>query len=235
MIGQTLGHYRILEELGAGGMGVVYRARDEQLERDVALKVLPPGTLGDDSARRNFRKEALALAKLNHPNIETVFEFGSQDGTDFLVLEYLPGRTLAQMIASGPLTEKEVIAIGMQIAAALEEAHERGIIHRDLKPANIALTTRGQAKVLDFGLAKWLHADDEVTANLTSDSGGVPGTCPYLSPEQIRGETVDARSDIHAIGAVLYEMATGRRAFPGESFSQVMDAIVRQHRFLLAH
>jgi serine/threonine protein kinase/tetratricopeptide (TPR) repeat protein len=228
MIGQTLGHYRILEEVGAGGMGVVYRARDEQLERDVALKVLPPGTLGDDSARRNFRKEALALAKLNHPNIETVFEFGSQDGTDFLVLEYLPGRTLAQMLASGPLGEKEVIAIGMQIAAALEEAHERGIIHRDLKPANIALTTRGQAKVLDFGLAKWLHADDEVTANITSDSGGVPGTCPYLSPEQIRGETVDARSDIHAIGAVLYEMATGQRAFPGELFSQVLDAIVHQ-------
>ena len=134
MIGQTLGHYRILEEVGAGGMGVVYRARDEQLERDVALKVLPPGTLGDDSARRNFRKEALALAKLNHPNIETVFEFGSQDGTDFLVLEYVSGRTLAQMLVNGALPEKEVIAIGMQIAAALEEAHERGIIHRDLKP-----------------------------------------------------------------------------------------------------
>jgi len=228
MIGQTLGHYRILEEVGAGGMGVVYRARDEQLERDVALKVLPPGTLGDDSARRNFRKEALALAKLNHPNIETVFEFGSQDGTDFLVLEYLPGPTLGQTLASGPLPEKEVIAIGMQIAAALEEAHDRGIIHRDLKPANVALTSRGQAKVLDFGLAKWLHADDEITANITSDSGGVPGTCPYLSPEQIRGEAADARSDIHAIGAVLYEMATGQRAFPGELFSQVMDAIVHR-------
>jgi len=228
MIGQRLGHYRIVEKVGAGGMGVVYRARDEQLERDVALKVLPPGTLGSESARRNFRNEALALAKLNHPNIETVHEFGSQDGTDFLVLEFVPGQTLAQMLARGPLPEKEVIAIGMQIAAALDEAHERGIIHRDLKPANIALTTRGPAKVLDFGLAKLLHPKDEVTTQHLSESGGVPGTFPYLSPEQLRGDPVDARSDIHAIGAVLYEMATGQRAFNGILFSQVIDAILHQ-------
>jgi eukaryotic-like serine/threonine-protein kinase len=228
MIGQTLGHYHILEKVGAGGMGVVYRARDQQLERDVALKVLPPGTLSNESARRNFRKEALALAKLNHPNIETVHEFGSQGGTDFLVLEYVSGQTLAQMLVSGPLPEKEVIAIGMQIAAALEEAHERGIIHRDLKPANVALTSRGHAKVLDFGLAKLLRPKEEVTTQHLSDSGGVPGTLPYLSPEQLRGEPVEARSDIHAIGAVLYEMATGRRAFNGELFSQVIDAILHQ-------
>jgi serine/threonine protein kinase/tetratricopeptide (TPR) repeat protein len=228
MIGQRLGHYRIVEKVGAGGMGVVYRARDEQLERDVALKVLPPGTLGSESARRNFRNEALALAKLNHPNIETVHEFGSQDGTDFLVLEFVPGQTLAQMLARGPLPEKEVIAIGMQIAAALDEAHERGIIHRDLKPANIALTTRGHAKVLDFGLAKLLHPKEEVTTQHLSESGGVPGTLPYLSPEQLRGDPVDARSDIHAIGAVLYEMATGQRAFNGILFSQVIDAILHQ-------
>ncbi len=228
MIGQTLGHYRILEKVGAGGMGVVYRARDEQLERDVALKVLPPGTLGSESARRNFRNEALALAKLNHPNIETVHEFGSQEGTDFLVLEYVPGQTLAQMLVSGPLPEKEVITIGMQIAAALEEAHERGIIHRDLKPANIALTTHGHAKVLDFGLAKLLRPKEEVTTQHLTESGGVPGTFPYLSPEQLRGDQVDARSDIHAIGAVLYEMATGQRAFNGILFSQVIDAILHQ-------
>lgn len=228
MIGETLGHYRILEKVGAGGMGVVYRARDEQLERDVALKVLPPGTLSNESARRNFRKEALALAKLNHPNIETVHEFGSQDGTDFLVLEYVPGQTLAQMLVSGPLPEKEVIAIGMQIVAALDEAHERGIIHRDLKPANVALTSRGHAKVLDFGLAKLLHPKEEVTTQHLSEAGGVPGTLPYLSPEQLRGDPVDARSDIHAIGAVLYEMATGQRAFNGELFSQVIDAILHK-------
>jgi eukaryotic-like serine/threonine-protein kinase len=228
MIGQILGHYRILEKVGAGGMGVVYRARDEQLERDVALKVLPPGTLVSESARRNFRNEALALAKLNHPNIETVHEFGSQEGTDFLVLEYVPGQTLAQMLVSGPLPEKEVIAIGMQIAAALEEAHERGIIHRDLKPANIALTSRGHAKVLDFGLAKLLRPTKDVTTRHLTESGGVPGTFPYLSPEQLRGDPVDARSDIHAIGAVLYEMATGQRAFNGTLFSQVIDEILHQ-------
>src|SRR5580700_5565174 len=182
MIGQTLGHYRIIEKVAAGGMGVVYRAHDEQLERDVALKVLPPGTLSNDASRRQFRKEALALAKLSHPNIETVYEFDTQDGIDFLVMEYVPGNTLAERLAAGALQEKEVVALGMQIAAAMEEAHSRGIVHRDLKPRNIALTARGQAKVLDFGLAKWLHADDEVTANITSDSGGVPGTCPYLSP-----------------------------------------------------
>lgn len=228
MIGQTLSHYRILEQVGAGGMGVVYRAHDEHLERDVALKVLPSGTLSNDSARRHFRKEALALAKLNHPNIETVYEFGSQEGTDFLVLEYVPGRTLAQKLAGGPMQEREVITLAMQIAAALEEAHERGIIHRDLKPANIAITTRGQAKVLDFGLATLLRPEEEVTADYVTDSRGMAGTLPYMSPEQLRAETVDARSDIHAIGAVLYEMSTGRKAFSGEVFSQVIDAILHQ-------
>lgn len=228
MIGQTLGHYRILEKVGAGGMGVVYRARDEQLERDVALKVLPSGTLSDDSARRHFRKEALALAKLNHPNIETVYEFGSQEGTDFLVMEYVPGRTLAHKLAGGPLAEKEVLALGMQIAAALEEAHERGIVHRDLKPANIAITARGEAKVLDFGLAKLLCPDQELTADHLTQSRGAPGTLPYMSPEQLRGEAVDARSDIYTIGAVLYEMASGRRAFSEELAAQVIDAVLHQ-------
>src|SRR3984893_59533 len=143
MIGQTLGHYRIIEQVSAGGMGVVYRAHDEQLERDVALKVLPSGTLSNDASRRQFRKEALALAKLSHPNIETVYEFDTQDGMDFLVLEYVPGKTLADRLADGALSEKDVITLGMQIVAALEEAHERGIVHRDLKPRNIAITGRG--------------------------------------------------------------------------------------------
>src|SRR6202790_1041547 len=168
IVGQVLGHYRVLEQIGAGGMGLVFRASDEQLERDVAIKVLPPGMLADEAARRRFRREALTLAKLNHPNIGTVYEFGSQDGLDFLVMEYVPGKTLADRLRGGTLPEKEVVALGMQIAAALEEAHERGIVHRDLKPANIAITEKGRAKILDFGLPKLLWpADEGTTLTLT--------------------------------------------------------------------
>ncbi len=227
MIGQTLGHYRILEKVAAGGMGVVYRAHDEQLERDVALKVLPSGTLTDNSSRRQFRKEALALGKLSHPNIETIYEFDTQDGIDFLVMEYVPGNTLAERLGSGALPEKEVVALGMQITAALEQAHERGIVHRDLKPRNIAITERGQAKVLDFGLAKLLPKINEVTAadTLTDTQAGA-GTLPYMPPEQLQGDSVDARADIYTIGAVLYEMATDRRAFPEELPSRVINSIL---------
>jgi eukaryotic-like serine/threonine-protein kinase len=227
MIGQTLGHYRILEKVAAGGMGVVYRAHDEQLERDVALKVLPSGTLSDNTSRRLFRKEALALAKLSHPNIETIYEFDTQDGIDFLVMEYVPGNTLAERLGSGALPEKEVVALGMQIVAALEQAHERGIVHRDLKPRNIAITERGQAKVLDFGLAKLLPQVNELTASDTlTDTQAGAGTLPYMPPEQLQGESVDARADIYTIGAVLYEMATDRRAFPEELPSRVINAIL---------
>jgi TolB-like protein/Tfp pilus assembly protein PilF/predicted Ser/Thr protein kinase len=228
MIGQTLGHYRILEKVAAGGMGVVYRARDEQLERDVALKVLPSGTLSDDTARRHFRKEAMALAKLNHPNIETVYEFGTQDGMDFLVMEYVPGKTLAGRLSQGTLPEREVVALGIQIAAALEEAHERGIVHRDLKPANIAITDKGRAKILDFGLAKLLRPVEEGTTETLIDSQAAAGTLPYMPPEQLTGEPVDARADIYTIGAVLYEMATARRAFQEEQTSRLIDAILHQ-------
>src|SRR5882724_3047233 len=228
MIGQTLGHYRILEKVGAGGMGVVYRARDEQLDRDVAVKVLPSGTLSDDTARRHFRKEAMALARLNHPNIETVYEFGTQDGIDFLVMEYVPGKTLAERLTGGALPEKEVVALGIQIAAALEEAHERGIVHRDLKPANIAITSKGRAKILDFGLAKLLRPVSEGTTEFFTDSQAAAGTLPYMPPEQLMGDLVDARADIYTIGAVLYEMATDRRAFPEELTSRLMDAILHQ-------
>jgi len=226
MIGQTLGHYRIIEKVAAGGMGVVYRAHDEQLERDVALKVLPTGTLSNDASRRQFRKEALALAKLSHPNIETVYEFDTQDGIDFLVMEYVPGNTLADRLAAGALPEKEVVALGMQIAAAMEEAHSRGIVHRDLKPRNIAITERGQAKVLDFGLAKLLPQVNDVTSDTLTDTQAGAGTLPYMPPEQLQGESVDARADIYTIGAVLYEMATERRAFPEELPSRVIDAIL---------
>jgi eukaryotic-like serine/threonine-protein kinase len=227
MIGQTLGHYRILEKIAAGGMGVVYRAHDEQLERDVALKVLPSGTLSDNPSRRLFRKEALALAKLSHPNIETIYEFDTQDGIDFLVMEYVPGNTLAERLGIGALPEKEVVALGMQIVAALEQAHERGIVHRDLKPRNIAITAKGQAKVLDFGLAKLLPKVNELAAadTLTDTQAGA-GTLPYMPPEQLQGESVDARADIYTIGAVLYEMATDRRAFPEELPSRVIDSVL---------
>src|SRR2546426_3025600 len=228
MIGQTLGHYRILEKVAAGGMGVVYRARDEQLDRDVALKVLPSGTLSDDTARRHFRKEAMALAKLNHPNIETVYEFGTQDGMDFLVMEFVPGKTLADRLKGGALPEKDVIALGMQIAAALEDAHERGIVHRDLKPANIAINEKGRAKILDFGLAMLLRPVGEGTTQTFTDSQAAAGQLPYSPPEHLGGEPVDGRADIYAIGAVLYEMATDRRVFQEEQVSRLIDAILHQ-------
>lgn len=228
MIGQTLGHYRILEKVAAGGMGVVYRARDEQLERDVAVKLLPSGTLSDEHSRRSFRKEALALAKVNHPNIESVYDFGTQEGLDFLVMEYVPGKTLADHLAGGTLPEKEVISLGIQIASALEEAHDRGIVHRDLKPANIALTAKGFAKILDFGLARLLRPTNETTTQTLTDSNAAAGTLPYMSPEQLRGEPVDARSDIYSIGAILYEMSTGRRAFYDALASRLIDAILHQ-------
>src|SRR6201982_704568 len=214
MIGQTRGHYRILEKVGAGGMGVVYRARDEQLERDVAVKILPVGTLTDEAARKRFRKEALALAKLNHPNIATIFEFSTQNSTDYLVTEYISGQTLEERLAPGALSEKEVVDLGIQLAQGLSAAHEHGIVHRDLKPANLRLSSDGRLKILDFGLSQLgPHATGlGVTATLTRSQEGT-GTLPYMAPEQLRGEPADVPSDIWAAGAVLYEMATGHRPF----------------------
>jgi tetratricopeptide (TPR) repeat protein/TolB-like protein len=216
-IGQTLGHYRIVEQIGAGGMGVVYRARDEQLERDVAIKVLPVGTLADEAARKRFHKEALALAKLNHPNIATIFEFSTQNSTDYLVTEYIAGLTLDHKLATGALSEKEVVSMGIQLAHGLSAAHEHGIVHRDLKPANLRLTSDDRLKILDFGLAQLMpHASEGgMTATLTQ-SQEVTGTLPYMAPEQLRGEPADARTDIWAVGAVLYEMATAHRPFEGK-------------------
>ncbi|MFY9585078.1 MAG: serine/threonine-protein kinase, partial [Candidatus Acidiferrales bacterium] len=233
MIGHTLSHYRVVEQIGSGGMGVVYRAHDDRLERDVALKVLPTGTLADEAARKRFRKEALALAKLGHPNIGVIHDFDTQDGVDFLVMEYIAGATLAERIAAGALPEKEVLALGAQIAAALEEAHEHSVVHRDLKPGNILVTPKGQAKVLDFGLAKLLRpsgprAGETATTETVSDTAVVAGTLPYMSPEQLRGEPADARADIYATGAVLYEMATGQRPFREGLASRLTDAILHQ-------
>jgi Flp pilus assembly protein TadD len=228
MIGRTLGHYRIVAKIGAGGMGEVYRAHDEQLDRDVALKVLPAGTLSDEPARKLFRKEALALAKLNHPNIATVHEFGSQDGLDFLVMELIQGSSLTAKLAGGPLSERDIIRLGMQFAEALTAAHAQGVVHRDLKPGNLIITPEGRLKILDFGLAKLGRPEmaDDLTRSMTVETGTVSGTVPYMSPEQLRGLPVDARSDIYAAGAVLYEMATGSRLFPQRQSAELIGAIL---------
>jgi tetratricopeptide (TPR) repeat protein len=214
LVGHTLGHYRILEQIGAGGMGVVYRAHDEQLDRDVALKLLPPGMLADKPARKRFRKEATTLAKLNHPNIATVHEFGSQNQTDYLVTEYIAGISLDAQLTAGALKTEQIVDLGIQLAQGLAAAHEHGIIHRDLKPANLRLSSDGRLKILDFGLAQLLPQASNLglTATLTQ-SQEISGTLPYMAPEQLRGEPADARTDIWAAGAVLYEMATGHRPF----------------------
>ena len=228
LLGQTISHYRILEMLCRGGMGIVYRAHDDQLDRDVALKVLPPGRIADESARKRFRKEALALAKMNHPNIETVHEFASQDGVDYLVTEYVQGRTLVELLRAGPLPEKEITSLGAQIAAALEEAHDRNIVHCDLKPGNIIVGPKRQAKVLDFGLARLLKPAGEMSTELIGETGALAGTLPYMAPEQLSGPAADVRTDVHALGLVLYEMATGERAFPGGSVSSLIQSILHQ-------
>ena len=229
MIGQTLGHYRILEKIGAGGMGVVYRARDEHLGRDVAIKVLPAGTLSDEAARRRFRKEALALSKLNHPNIETVHDFDTQDSLDFLVMEYIAGETLGEKLAGGALTEKEITQVGLQVSEALRAAHEQGVVHRDIKPGNVRLTPEGRVKVLDFGLAKLLQPFSPTAATESvTETGLIAGTLPYMAPEQLRGEEVDARSDIYSLGVMLYELATGRRPFQETLSTALTDAILHK-------
>src|SRR5271170_7146027 len=185
MIGQILGHYKILEKLGKGGMGEVYSAHDSRLERDIAIKILPAGMLTDDAARKRFRNEALALSKLNHPNIATIYDFDTDAGVDFLAMEYVRGETLAEKLAGGELAEKEVATLGDQIAGALEEAHEHGIVHRDLKPSNIMVTPKGRVKVLDFGLAKLARPmGGMTTADTLSEVEGAPGTLPYMAPEQ---------------------------------------------------
>jgi len=229
MIGRTLGHYRIIELIGAGGMGVVYRAHDEHLERDVAVKVLPPGTLADDTARKQLRREALTISKLNHANIATIFDFNSEQGVDYLAMEYVVGTTLASRLAAGHLPEKELLSLAIQIASALEEAHDHGIVHRDLKPGNIMVKPSASVKVLDFGLAKVLHTGGNVnTTASATETYKIAGTLPYMSPEQLLGEPVDARSDIYSFGIILYEMATGQCPFRDPMAKLVTDAILHR-------
>ena len=221
--GLTLGHYRLLEKIGEGGMGVVYRARDEHLKRDVAIKVLPSGLLGNERARHQFRKEALALSELSHPNIAAVHDFDTCDGIDYLVEELIPGASLDAMLAAGPLSEKECVELGLQLCAGLAAAHEHGIIHRDIKPSNLRVTPEGHLKILDFGLAKtvptaMVHTE---AAPTLSETQSVVGTFPYMSPEQVANQKLDARTDIWSLGAVLYEMATGCRPFRGQGLDVV--------------
>jgi len=226
VIGALLGHYRLLEQVGKGGMGVVFRARDERLERDVAVKVLPPGIFPDENSRKRFRREARVLAKLSHPNVAMAFDFGQQDGIDYLVTEYVPGITLDAKLAEGPLPQKTVLELGIQLAKGLVVAHREQIIHRDLKPGNLRLTSDGELKILDFGLARWREPVSDVATTLSLEPRDtMAGTLPYMAPEQIRCEEVDARTDIWSVGAVLYEMATGKRPFPVASGLKLIEAI----------
>ncbi|HEX7078845.1 MAG TPA: protein kinase [Candidatus Eisenbacteria bacterium] len=224
MIGTTLSHYRILEPLGTGGMGEVYRAHDLHLDRDVAVKVLLRGALADPSARERFRREAHVLSRLSHPGVATIFDFDTQDGVDFLVMEYVPGGTLQSRLGDGPLDIDEVARIGAEIGDALEDAHRRGFLHRDLKPGNVVLTASGTPKILDFGLAGLLQGTQ--IASASTQDGAIVGSLPYMAPEQIRGETSDPRTDVYAFGAVLYEMATGRRPFGKERPEALMFEIL---------
>ena len=228
----TLGPFRILEKIGAGGMGVVYRARDDRLSRDVAIKVLPPALSRDSVRLRRFEQEARAAAALNHPNILAIYDIGTEDGAPYIVAELLEGESLHDRLRAGPLAVRQAIDVALQVALGLAAAHEKGIVHRDLKPGNIFITRDGRAKILDFGLAKLTRtepvssAPDAVTLTSDSVSGAVIGTVGYMSPEQVRGFEVDHRSDIFSFGSILYEMLTGKRAFRRDTAADTMSAIL---------
>ncbi len=232
MVGQTLGHYRILEQIGAGGMGVVYRAHDERLGRDVAIKLLPTESFRDANARARLLREARTASQLNHPNICTIHEVGEADGQAYIAMELVEGQPLSARLEAVALPAEEVLRYGLQLAEALGHAHERSVVHRDFKSANVILTPEGRAKVLDFGLAKRVSGEelDEVTRSQASltQPGALVGTLAYMPPEQLRGQPADARSDIWALGVVLYEMATGARPFKGQTGFELSSAILNQ-------
>jgi serine/threonine protein kinase len=236
LIGTTLGHYRIAEKIGAGGMGVVYRAYDERLDRDVAVKVLPEEVADDPDRLARFEREAKLLASLSHQNIATLHGLEEHEGQRFLVMEFVEGENLAERIKKGPLTIDDALDYARQIAEALEAAHEQGIIHRDLKPANVMLSPEGRVKVLDFGLAKaWQPEEGDadlthsptLTAQMTA-AGVLLGTAAYMSPEQARGKPVDKRTDVWSFGCVLFEMLTGSRCHQGETVSDTLAGILMQ-------
>jgi eukaryotic-like serine/threonine-protein kinase len=233
MIGQTISHYRILEKLGAGGMGVVYKAQDTRLDRAVALKFLPEHSLNDAQALERFRREVQAASALNHPGICTIYDAGEEDGRPFIAMEFIDGETLRQYIQGKPLPQERVLSLGIQLADAISVAHAEGIIHRDLKPANIFVTRRGQTKILDFGLAKLVRkgvangaAAQEAAEESLSIVGVISGTPSYMSPEQIRGDDLDTRTDVFSLGLLLYEMATGRQAFSGNTGGVIIEAVL---------
>ena len=220
MIENTISHYIITEELGRGGMGVVYKAEDTRLKRTVALKFLPPQALASDEERDRFTREAQAAASLNHPAIATVFEIDERDGQRFIAMEYIQGKSLKQKLESGPMKIPEALDLAAQIAEGLHAAHEKGVIHRDMKSANVMVTEKGQVKVMDFGLAKLKGV------SLLTKQGTTLGTVSYMSPEQARGEKVDHRTDIWSLGVILYEMVTGRLPFEGDFEQAILYAIL---------
>ncbi|MCJ7753514.1 MAG: serine/threonine protein kinase, partial [Thermoanaerobaculales bacterium] len=237
--GQQLLHYRLIEQIGEGGMGVVWKARDTTLDREVAIKTLPPAVAGDADRLARFAREARLLATLNHPNIAGVYALHEIDGLHFIAMEMVPGEDLAERLTRGPLTIDEAVDTARQIAEALEAAHEQGVIHRDLKPANVKLTPDGQVKVLDLGLAKALVG--EASGNSTNLSlsptmttegpvaGTLLGTAAYMSPEQAKARTVDRRADVWAFGCVFFEMLTGKKAFGGDGISETLASVLRDN------
>ena len=235
MVGTTVSHYKVLEKIGQGGMGTVYRAQDTTLDREVAIKVLPEQFTQDPQRLARFEREAKLLASLNHPNIAAIHSFEHADEVHFLVLELVPGETLQERVAKGPLPVEEALEVCRQIAEGVEAAHEKGVIHRDLKPANVKVTPEGKVKILDFGLAKAFEAEPPVTdvsqsPTLTEEmtrAGVILGTAAYMSPEQAKGKPVDKRADIFAFGAVLYELLTGKRAFEGDTITETIAAVLK--------